>query len=78
MTQLEKMEYIRRCHDEVVNDICETQLRDFDNTTAPHTSEIITDFKVEAILYEYMTEEEFDALYSEYDQMATALSCAWC
>ena len=78
MTRTEKMEFVRRCHDAVVEDICETQSRDWGDPVVPHTRQIITDFKVEAILYEYMTEEEFDTLYSECDRLATLAACACC
>ena len=78
MTQIEKMEFVRKCHDAVVDDICETQFGDWDNPVEPHTSQIIADFKAEAAEYDYMTEEEFDELYSECDRLATLSACAWC
>lgn len=78
MTRIEKMEFVRRCHDAVVEDICETQFGDWDNPVAPHTRQIINDFKAEAAEYGYMTEEEFDTLYSEHDRLATLAACACC
>ena len=77
MTNIEKMDFVQKCHDAVIDDICESQFGDWDNPVAPHTSQIINDFKSEAAEYGYMDEREFDELYSECDRIyfADAMAC---
>ena len=78
MTDLEKRHFVKKCYNEVVEDICVTQYSDIENPTSPHTSEIIRDFKAEAAEYGYMDEEEFDKLYQECEAAGMKNAMAYC
>ena len=77
MTKAEKMAFVQRCYDDVIDDIilCEEM---YDEPVGYSSSQIIRDYKSEAAEYDYMTEEEFDELYAECDRLATLRAMAWC
>ena len=79
MTKEQKMAFVQRCYDDVIEDLITTE-EEWGNEppTSFSTGEIIRDYKSEAIEYEYMTEEEFDELYAECDRIAIMKAMAYC
>ena len=77
MTREQKMAFVQRCYDDVVDDIIQCEEM-YNEPVGYSSSEIIRDYKSEAAEYDYMTEEEFDELYAECDRIAIKKAMAYC
>lgn len=79
LTEVKKIELIERCYKDVIKDISDCILDEFEGIErSPRTSEIIADYKSEAAEYYDIDEEEFDRLYKIEEELSAKEAMAYC
>lgn len=74
----DKVEFVRKCYDDVVKDIIECESDGGENGMYNHSSEIIRDYKCECYEDDLMSEEEFDRIYELIDFISIESAMSVC
>lgn len=72
----DKIEFVRKCYDDVVKDISNSYEEDCE--WCNHSSEIIRDYKCECYEDDLMSEEEFDRIYELIDFISIESAMSVC
>lgn len=72
----EKIEFVKRCYDDVVKDISDSYEEDLEWYN--NSSEIIRDYKCECYEEDLMSEEEFDKIYNLIDFISIESAMSVC